>query len=88
MKSIEVTIDHLFFIYRAALEFSFYHNYWLTSFTLVLRKPGKPVYDVAKAYRPIGLLDTIGKLLSTLIAADISHLAETHNMLLPGQFGG
>jgi len=55
---------------------------------LVLRKPGKPAYDVTKAYRPIGLFDTIGKLLSTLIADDLSFLAETHNMLSSGQFGG
>ena len=55
---------------------------------LVLCKPGKPAYDVAKAYRPIGLLDTIGKLLSILVAADLSHLAEKHGLLPPGQYGG
>ena len=88
MKSINIIIDHLFYIYRASLEFALYHDYWLTSLTLVLHKPGKPAYDVAKAYHPIGLLDTIGKLLSTLIADDLSFLAETHNMLPSGQFGG
>ena len=88
MKCIDVIIDHLFYIYRASLEFAFYYDYWLTSLTLVLRKPGKPAYDVAKTYRPIGLLDTIGKLLSTLVATDLSFLVETHGMLPPGQFGG
>src|ERR1700724_3483072 len=88
MKCIDSIIDHLFYIYRASLEFAFYHDHWLTSLTLVLRKPGKPAYDVAKAYRPISLLDTIGKLLSTLITTDLSFLAETHGMLPPGQFGG
>ena len=74
--------------YRAALEFFFYHDYWLISLTLVLHKPGKPAYNVVKAYCPIGLLNTISKLLSILIVADISHLVETHNVLPPGQFGG
>jgi len=88
MKCINVIIDHLFYIYRASLEFAFYHDYWLTSLTLVLCKPGKPAYDVAKAYRPIGLLDMIGKLLSTLVATDLSFLVETHGMLPSGQFRG
>jgi len=55
---------------------------------LILCKPGKPAYDMAKAYCPIGLLDTIGKLLSTLVATELSYLAEKHTMLPPGQFGG
>jgi ribonuclease HI len=87
-KSIDVLIDHLFYIYRAVFELDVYHDRWLTSSTLVLRKPGKPAYNVAKAYRPIGLLDTIGKLLSTMVAANLSHLAEKHSMLPPNQFGG
>ncbi|KAF8163068.1 hypothetical protein B0H34DRAFT_637539, partial [Crassisporium funariophilum] len=80
--------DHLFYIFRAVLELDVYHDSWLVSTTLVLRKPGKAAYNVAKAYRPIGLLNTLGKLLSTLVAADLSHLAEKHHMLPPGQFGG
>ena len=87
IKCIDTLINHLFFIYRAAIEHNFYHDRWLLSTTLVLHKPGKPAYDVAKAYRPIGLLDTISKLLSMLITADLSHLAEQHNMLPGEQFG-
>ena len=86
-KSIDVLLDHLYFIFRALFKLSVYHDCWLSSTTLVLRKPGKPNYNVAKAYRPIALLDTIGKLLSTLVAADISHLAEKHSLHPPGQFG-
>jgi len=70
------------------LEHDVYHERWLTSTTLVLHKIDKPAYDVAKAYRPIGLLDTIGKLLSTLVTANLSYLAEKHHMLPPSQFGG
>jgi Reverse transcriptase (RNA-dependent DNA polymerase) len=85
-KCIDTLVDHLHLIFRAVFELDVYHNSWLTSTTLVLRKPGKPTYDVAKAYHPIGLLNTIGKLLSTLVAADLSHLAEKHNMLPSSQF--
>ena len=44
-------------------------------------------YNIAKAYHPIGLLDTLGKLFSTLVTADLSYLAEKHNLLPPTQFG-
>ena len=36
----------------------------------------------------MGLLDTLGKLFSTLVTADLSYLAEKHNLLPPTQFGG
>lgn len=58
------------------------------STTLVLRKPGKPAYDVANAYHPIGILDTLEKLLSTLVANDLSFLAEKFDLLTANQFGG
>ncbi|KAG5735422.1 hypothetical protein E4T56_gene12779 [Termitomyces sp. T112] len=72
----DALIDHLFFIFVAVFELGVYHPSWLESTTLVLCKPGKPAYNVTKAYRPIGLLNTIGKLFSTMVAADISYLAE------------
>ena len=88
IKSMDVLIEHLFFIYRAVFELNVYHNRWLTSTTLVLRKPGKLAYDIPNAYCPIGLLDTLGKLLSTLVAADLTFLAEKHELLPSNQFGG
>ena len=84
----DVLIEHLFFIYRAVFELNVYHNKWLTSTTLVLRKPGKPAYNIPNAYSPIGLLDTLGKLLSTLVAADLTFLVEKHELLPSNQFGG
>ena len=55
---------------------------------MVLRKIGKAAYDLAKAYRPIGLLDTMGKLHGTLSAESLSYIAEKHNLLPKCQFGG
>jgi len=78
-KCIDALIDHLYFIYRAVLEHDVYHERWLTSTTLVLCKIDKPAYDVAKA---------LDKLLSTLVTADLSHLAKKYHMLPPRQFGG
>lgn len=88
MKCVESLIDHLFFIFRAVFELTVYYPRWRESITLVLRKIGKTTYDVAKSYRPIGLIDMIPKVLSTLCPKHISYLAEKHGLLPPSQFGG
>ena len=87
-KCINTIIDHLYFLFRAILEHNAYPTSWLSSLTIVLHKPGKTSYDVAKAYRPIGLLITICKLFSTLVATDLSFITEKHLLLPPTQFGG
>jgi hypothetical protein len=86
--SVDAIIDHLFYIYRAIMELDVYYEPWLHSTTVVLRKPRKPSYTTLKAYRPIGLLDTMGKLFSTLIADDLSFLSESQGLLPAHQFGG
>ena len=78
----------MFYIFRAVIELNIYHPHLLESTTLVLRQIGKPLYDVAKAYCPISLLDTIPKVFSTLCTKHISYLAEKHNLLPSTQFGG
>ena len=88
MKCVEVLIDHLFYIFRVVFELTVCHPRWLESITLVLRKIGKTSYNVAKSYRPIGLIDTIPKVLSTLCSKHISFLVEKHNLLPSSQFGG
>ena len=87
-KCIKKIIDHLYYIYQAILEHDAYPSHWLTILTIVLCKAGKPAYNIAKAYCPIGLLDTLGKLLSILVAGDLLYLAEKHGLLPPMQFGG
>ena len=87
MKCVDTLIDHLFFIFRAVFELTVYHPRWLKSITLVLRKIGKSSYDVAKSYHPIGLINTILKVLSTLCSKHISYLSEKHELLLTSQFG-
>ena len=88
MKCVETLIDHLFFIFRAVFELTVYHPTWRELIMLVLGKIGKTSYDVAKSYRPIGLIDMIPKVLSTLCSKHISYLAEKHGLLPPSQFGG
>ena len=85
---IETLADRLYFIFRAIFELNVYPDEWRESITVVLRKPGKPSYADPKAYRPIALLNTLGKLFSSIIADDLSHFCETRGVLPNNQFGG
>src|SRR5271167_4172872 len=55
--------------------------------TIVLKKPGKGVYHDPKAWRPIALLSTIGKVMETVTAKRIQTLAEEHRLLPGAQMG-
>jgi len=55
--------------------------------TVVLRKPGKPSYSDPGAWRPIALLNTIGKLIESLMAKRLSQAAEEHKLLPDTQMG-
>ena len=58
------------------------------SVTVVLRKPGKDDYAQPKAYRPIALLSTLGKVLEAIIANRLAHLADVHQVLSGRHTGG
>lgn len=52
-----------------------------------LRKPGKGDYSIAKAWRPISLLLTLGKALEAVVAERISYVVETSGLLPANHFG-
>ena len=60
---------------------------WKEFVTVVLRKPGKPSYDVPKAYRPIMLLNTMWKVVAAIIASHITYITEKHQLLPANHFG-
>jgi hypothetical protein len=47
----------------------------------MLRKPGKGDYLNPSAYRPIALLNTLGKTLESVIAGRITETAESYGLL-------
>jgi ribonuclease HI len=80
--------ERLIRIYQAILDLDLYHDLWREFITVVLRKPDKPSYEVPKAYRPIALLSSMAKVLTSLVAEIISNLVETHHLLPKTHFGG
>jgi len=75
-------------IYRMILMLGIYVDTWRDVITCILRNPGKPRYDIPKSYQPIALLNTMVKLLTLIIAGELSYLMEKHQFLLPMHFRG
>ena len=80
--------DSLLTIYEAMFERSLMYKPWKTFTTVVLRKPGKPRYDAPKAYRPIALLNTMWKVLTAVVADQLTFATERHQLLPANHFGG
>ncbi len=83
----EWLIPHLHTIFNAGLRNGYHPHAWKQAITLALRKPGKDDYTTPKAYRPIALLNTMGKLLELVIGRRLSELAETNGLLPDTQMG-
>ena len=87
-KCSDIIADRLLAIYIAMLELDLQFEPWKCFTTVVLRKPGKPKYDLPKAYCPIALLNTMAKVLTAIVADHVSHLTEKHQLLPAHHFGG
>ena len=87
-RCLDLIILHLLHIFQATLKLGTYYGLWKESITVVLRKPGKPNYEISKAYRPIILLSTITKVLTAIVAMEITCLIEQHQLLSKTHFGG
>ena len=85
LKSIiDLILPHLYVIFNACLSTGYCPTHFRSSITVVLRKPGKPDYTIAKAYRPIALLNTIGKALEFIIAKRISYCRDVSSKQMLG----
>ncbi len=75
-------------VFNASLELGYCAKLFRDSVTISMQKPHKDNYTLVKSYRPIALLDTIGKTLESILAKIISAIAEIHHLLPKTHFGG
>jgi len=85
---ISVLAEHLTLIYNSSIALSYCPSHFRCSTTVVLRKPGKDNYTVPKAYRPIALLNTIGKIMDAVVARRLSYVVEAFDVLPKTHTGG
>ena len=77
--------NQLMTLFNAAISLG--HHPWRSATVVPIPKPGKIDYRVAKAYRPISLLECCGKLLEKIIAKRILLDAARFHLLPVKQFG-
>ena len=73
---------------QASLTFAHFPEPFKHTITVVLRKPSKPDYTKATAYRPIALESTLGKIMETIVTDIMSYLTETFQLLPTQHYGG
>lgn len=74
-------------VFKASLLLGHLPVGWRCAQILPLRKSGKTDYSIPKAFRPISLLATLGKLLEGVLAQRLSFWAEEHGLLPENHFG-
>lgn len=85
---IPVILESLVQLFNACLYTGHNPSHFQRSITVVLRKQGKSDYQLAKSYRPVALLNTLGKFLEAVIARRISYAVETEGLLPRTHLGG
>ena len=75
-------------MFNAYIRTGYNPTHFQQSITVVLRKQGKSDYQLAKSYRPVALLNTLGKFLKAVITRRISYAVETERLLPKTHLGG
>ena len=83
----EELLPHLQILFNACVTQGHHPGCFREALIVPLRKPKKTDYTTARAWRPIALLNTVGKLLEAIVARKIRGLAEEYNLLPETQMG-
>ncbi|KXN90290.1 hypothetical protein AN958_04323 [Leucoagaricus sp. SymC.cos] len=73
---------------NACLNVGYWPSHFKESVSVVIPKPNKPSYHLPKAFCPIVLLNTLGKLFEKMLAKHMQYEAVKHEAIFPSQFGG
>ncbi|KAF8678629.1 hypothetical protein AX14_004688 [Amanita brunnescens Koide BX004] len=81
-------IEGLAALFNCSIKSSIWPDWFKSSECVIIPKPNKPNYTIPKAYCHISLLNTVGKLLTKIIANRMQFDVAAHGLLHPGQCGG
>lgn len=89
-QTLDIILPSLHKLFNACLQLGYCPQHFKDAITVVLRKQGKEKGDYAhpKAYRPIALLNTLGKILEAIVASRLAYLADVHQLLPSRHTGG
>ena len=78
----------ILFLANACLSLYYWPRHFKETVSVIIPKPGKPAYDTPKAFRPIVLLNTLGKLIEKMITRQLQFDAVKYGIFHPNQLGG
>jgi hypothetical protein len=86
--TLDILLPSLHKLFNACFRLGYCPKHFKETITVVLRKQGKDDYTQPKAYRPIALLNTLGKVLEAIVATRLAYLADVHDLLPSRHTGG
>ena len=84
----DMCLSKIINIADACITLSYWPKYFKVSTTVVIPKPNKSSYDSLKAFQPIVLLNTLGKLIEKVIAERLQFIIASNNFVHLSQLGG
>jgi hypothetical protein len=82
-----VVKERVLLLFQTSLDDGELPAQWRNANIIPLKKPNKENYEVAKSWRLISLLPTLGKALESVVAEIISYAVETFSLLPTNHFG-
>ena len=81
-------LDIIIYITNACIELGYWLSHFKRSMTVVIPKPNKILYNSPKSFRPIVLLNTVGKLIEKVIRERLQFTIAANDFIHPSQLGG
>jgi len=78
----------IIYIANACIELGYWPSHFKRSMTVVIPKPNKKSYNLPKSFRPIVLLNTVGKLIEKVIRERLQFTTAANDFIHPSQLGG
>ena len=75
-------------LFEVLIRAGYYPKIWQEATIVIIKKASKPDYSTPKAYRPISLLNCLGKISEKIMATRLTHMAERYHLLDRLQIGG
>jgi hypothetical protein len=80
--------DEFMAIIQASIKLGIHHDLWKSTTVVVIPKAKKPSYTDPKTWRPIQLLDCLGKIVEKIVARRIIYKLGRYQLSALEQFGG
>ena len=80
-------LDIIIHIANTCIELGYWPSYFKRSITTIIPKPNKKSYDLPKSFRPIVLLNIVGKLIEKVIRERLQFAMAANDFIYFSQLG-